>query len=185
MKKSRSGFTLVEMIIVVVVIAILATIVAVSYNGIQARSRDAQRKTDIANIMKAMELYYSDKGSYPLPTTRPTGSRYAGDWYTTGDASWTDVLSSLLTGTEAIDVLPSDPRVTTSSTAPSGGLGYAVYVNQGTYCGAGPGQMYLIVWRYESSAKERKTDGNCTTNPIGDEFYNSGASYYRMVRHGS
>jgi len=62
--KSR-GFTIVELLIVIVVIAILAAISIVAYNGIQSRARDAQRTQDMASIMKAMELYYIDNGKYP------------------------------------------------------------------------------------------------------------------------
>jgi len=68
MRKSKSGFTIIELLVVVVVIGILAGITLVAYNGTQARSRDARRKTDVANIIKAMELYYSDNGQYPVPT---------------------------------------------------------------------------------------------------------------------
>ena len=61
MDKSKSGFTIVELIVVIVVIAILATITIISYNGVQARTRDDRRLTDVANIEKAMELYESPR----------------------------------------------------------------------------------------------------------------------------
>lgn len=62
--KSR-GFTIVELLIVIVVIAILAAITIVAYNGIQARARDNIRYQDVKSIMKALELYKADKGYYP------------------------------------------------------------------------------------------------------------------------
>lgn len=46
--KRHAGFTIVELQIVIVVIAILATISIVAYNGIQQRARDSQRKSDLA-----------------------------------------------------------------------------------------------------------------------------------------
>jgi len=60
------GFTIVELLIVIVVIGILAAIVIVAYNGVTARSKDAKRSTELASVMKALELYHVDKGGYPL-----------------------------------------------------------------------------------------------------------------------
>ena len=49
------GFTIVELLIVVVVIAILAAITIVSYNGIQNSARQSKMNSDIATIMKAVQ----------------------------------------------------------------------------------------------------------------------------------
>ena len=70
MNKQRSGFTLVELLIVIVVIAILASISIVAYQGIQSRARDSQLLQDVKTIAKAMEMYYADKGvNLPLQRT--------------------------------------------------------------------------------------------------------------------
>ena len=63
--KHQSGFTIVELLIVIVVIAILAAISIVAYNGIQQRGRDGQRKADISTIKKALEMYRLDNNTYP------------------------------------------------------------------------------------------------------------------------
>jgi len=68
MKISKSGFTIVELLIVVVVIAILAAISIVAYSSIQQRARDSQRMSDIKTLAKALELYHADHGVYPLTT---------------------------------------------------------------------------------------------------------------------
>lgn len=65
MRKTKSGFTIVELLIVIVVIAILAAISIVAYNGIQSRARDAGRIQKIKDIAKAIELYKIDNGQYP------------------------------------------------------------------------------------------------------------------------
>lgn len=52
MRKSISGFTIVELLIVIVVIAILAAISVVAYNGIQTRARDAARDTALSTLKK-------------------------------------------------------------------------------------------------------------------------------------
>ena len=59
------GFTIVELLIVIVVIAILAAITIVAYNGVQARGRDAARVADMHDLKQQIELYYIDNGSYP------------------------------------------------------------------------------------------------------------------------
>lgn len=62
----RSGFTIVELLIVIVVIAILAAISIVAYTGIQSRAHDAALQSDANAIRKVMQMYYSDNGSYPI-----------------------------------------------------------------------------------------------------------------------
>ncbi|MDB5167909.1 MAG: ral secretion pathway protein [Candidatus Saccharibacteria bacterium] len=68
--KQRSvGFTIVELLIVIVVIGILAAITIVAYTGVQARARNADRQADINAIVKALALYQIDNGSYPKQGT--------------------------------------------------------------------------------------------------------------------
>lgn len=62
---SHKGFTLVELIIVITVIAILAAITVVAYNGIQGRAQESSVKTDMYNIAKQVELYKTNTGKYP------------------------------------------------------------------------------------------------------------------------
>ena len=66
--KSR-GFTIVELLIVIVVIAILAAITIVAYNGIQNRAKASSASTLAANIAKKAESYNAVKGSYADLTT--------------------------------------------------------------------------------------------------------------------
>ncbi|MCA9342044.1 prepilin-type N-terminal cleavage/methylation domain-containing protein, partial [Candidatus Saccharibacteria bacterium] len=62
--KQKHGFTIVELLIVIVVIAILAAISIVAYNGIQSRGRDSIRKQDLATLAKVTHLYQVDQGDY-------------------------------------------------------------------------------------------------------------------------
>lgn len=64
-RQKRNGFTIVELLIVIVVIAILASISIVAYNGVQQRANEARLSSDINGIKKGMELYKLDKGKYP------------------------------------------------------------------------------------------------------------------------
>ena len=60
--KIARGFTIVELLIVAVVIAILAAITIVAYNGITSQARESARKADIATWKKQSEIYKIDKG---------------------------------------------------------------------------------------------------------------------------
>jgi len=68
MAKNRQGFTIVELLIVVVVIAILAAITIVSYNGIQTRAKVSVVQNDLRNIAKQMEIFRNEFGYYPAST---------------------------------------------------------------------------------------------------------------------
>ena len=63
--RAESGFTIVELLIVIVVIGILAAIVIVAYNGIQDRSRNTRYQTDAQSLVKVAEAINADTGSYP------------------------------------------------------------------------------------------------------------------------
>ena len=68
------GFTIVELLIVIVVIGILAAITIVAFNGIQTKARDTSRINDLKVIQKAVEAYNAINGSYPI------GSSGSGAW---------------------------------------------------------------------------------------------------------
>jgi len=54
--RNTKGFTIVELLIVIVVIAILAAISIVAYNGVQTRANNSTVKSDLNKIIKKMEL---------------------------------------------------------------------------------------------------------------------------------
>lgn len=59
------GFTIVELLIVIVVIAILAAITIVAFNGVQQRARVATAQSELASMAKKLEMHRIDNGSYP------------------------------------------------------------------------------------------------------------------------
>ena len=62
---SKQGFTIVELLIVIVVIAILAAISIVAYNSIQERARFSKMRADFSTLQKVVEFYQIQNGSYP------------------------------------------------------------------------------------------------------------------------
>lgn len=175
MKKTINGFTIVELLIVIVVIAILATISIVAYTGIQARSRDSQREHDIKQLVKALEMYYIDNGEYPTATGSTTINT---SWSTTADASWQNLANSLK---PYMGTVPSDPVKTPDGNVQAAGNYNYAYFSAGSYCSGkmSTHQAYLLLYRLEGSSQNNTLIGDCSTTPVGPY---SGASNYRLVR---
>ncbi|OGK08289.1 hypothetical protein A2767_04285 [Candidatus Roizmanbacteria bacterium RIFCSPHIGHO2_01_FULL_35_10] len=60
------SFTLIELLIVITIIGILATLGISSYFNSLKAAKDARRKSDLSTIQKALEVYYQDNQGYPL-----------------------------------------------------------------------------------------------------------------------
>ena len=94
MNRNRSGFTIVELLIVIVVIGILAAISVVAFNGVQGRAHDAAIRNDLVSMAKKFEMYKADFGVYPAGATQLTtldlkASKNAyGNHMTTGGADY-------------------------------------------------------------------------------------------------
>lgn len=113
------GFTIIELLVVIVVIAILAAISIVSYSGIQQRARDSQRLSDMNTISTALKLYAAEKGSFPEVSS--TGGAWAWEVSNTSGGP-TNFLSPLKTS-NVISSVPTEPsrnpiQDTTSSAQP-------------------------------------------------------------------
>jgi prepilin-type N-terminal cleavage/methylation domain-containing protein len=63
--KSVSGFTIVELLVVIVVIGILAAITIVSYAGISSKATAVSLQSDLSNSSNRLKMYYIDHGAYP------------------------------------------------------------------------------------------------------------------------
>lgn len=72
-KTKNKGFTIVELLIVVVVIAILAAITIVSYNGITRQANASAADSLVATWRKKIELFYASEGTYPFAETSLSG----------------------------------------------------------------------------------------------------------------
>ncbi len=65
MKKSTSGFTIVELLIVIIVISILASITIVAFNGVRARALESEKSTKFTQIYKSLLNFHTINGYYP------------------------------------------------------------------------------------------------------------------------
>ncbi|HSX17406.1 MAG TPA: prepilin-type N-terminal cleavage/methylation domain-containing protein [Patescibacteria group bacterium] len=63
--QSERGFTIIELLVVVVVLIILGTLVALTYSGVQAKNRNSQRQNAINNTQAQLEAYYAGTNKYP------------------------------------------------------------------------------------------------------------------------
>jgi prepilin-type N-terminal cleavage/methylation domain-containing protein len=65
LKRAQAGFTIIELLIVIAIIAILAGLVLNNFRGAQAKARDTQRTTDVNNMHSKLEEYYNENSAYP------------------------------------------------------------------------------------------------------------------------
>ena len=71
-RKSQSGFTIIELLIVIAIIAILAGVVLVNFQGAQAKARDTQRVSNMSALQAKLEEYYGTNNGYPNTFTAST-----------------------------------------------------------------------------------------------------------------
>lgn len=98
---TKRGFSLLELLVTISIMAILIAIGIASYSTVNKQSRDSKRKSDIEQLRSAIEMYRADNGFYP--------SSGSGNWV---DAS--DVMNGLTVALvpSYIAVIPSDPKLT-------------------------------------------------------------------------
>ena len=76
---ASQGFTIIELLIVIVIIGILVAITAVSYNGVTKSAKESALKSELKRISTSLELHKAKNGTYPTslataipPITNPT-----------------------------------------------------------------------------------------------------------------
>lgn len=63
--RKQSGFTIIELLIVIAIIGILATLVLTNFQGAQAKGRDTVRQNNINSVYQKLEEFYNENGYYP------------------------------------------------------------------------------------------------------------------------
>lgn len=105
-KKFVRGFTLMELLVVMVLLGILVALGLTNFRGSQAKSRDSRRKSELRQIALTLETYFNDKGQYPDDDGAGNIIACAPDDATKCDwgSQWTDSK-----GTIYMITLPADP----------------------------------------------------------------------------
>jgi len=130
-KHKQAGFTIVELLIVIVVIAILAAISIVAYNGIQNRGKNSAAKSAAATVVKKAELYNTEVGYYPIGMSALTGAtstatyKLDGIVYTGGQSSSTPTNAVVFYACGSGN--PVDTNAITSSNVTGGRIYYYDY----------------------------------------------------------
>jgi general secretion pathway protein G len=107
--KRQKGFTLIELLVVIAILGILVVAGLVSLNSARVKARDSQRKTDLRAVSQAMDLYYTDKGAYPVA------------------AGFGDIVTELMTSTPPyLNKVVKDPATTQSYKGKSSALDYCL-----------------------------------------------------------
>lgn len=72
-QRRQLGFTIVELLIVIVVIGILAAIVVAAFNGITSSAKETSLKNDLSNAKKALDVDKASRGAYPINSSQLSG----------------------------------------------------------------------------------------------------------------
>lgn len=185
-KNTFIGFTIVELLIVIVVIGILSAIAIVSYNGVQNTARNAQRLEDINRVADLLDIYYTKNGSYPVTTNQPQANWKSVDVRTddnctngTSQADWIPSITETLPQSNQVGAVGAD-----------GERGCYLYASNGT-------DFVLSAWNMISSPqtstlyrrqgfREFQTSSStqfytCNSNTVGGATsgYNVKADYYK------
>ena len=155
----RTGFTLIELVVVISILAILSGILVPRVTDHMRASRDARRLADAKTIRNAIEQYYMDKGEYPQADAN---SSYGG-WDVSHDGGFISALQE----EGYLDDESLDP--VNDST-----YHYRYYVYaKGSYGCQGSGSFYVLgVRNFESAEFGQKNRGffECSGRNWGDEF---------------
>ena len=155
----RRGFTLVELVIVISILAILSGVLVPRVSNHMKAARDARRLADIKNVRNAIEQFFMDKGEFPHPNVNSS----FGGWDVSHDGNFIRDLANY----GYLDEDPADPINDTS-------YHYRYYVyDEGTYDCEGAGPFYVLgVLQFESAEFALKHRGffKCSGRNWGDEF---------------
>jgi len=153
--KSQKGFTLIELLVVIAIIGVLASVVLASLNTARSKARDAQRLSDIKQLVNAIEMYYNDNGSYPTCSS--------GQW----DCSSSTIMATLQVTPTYISSISKDPLNISGQYEYYYGLGkQPTGIN--TFSSPNNNQHYVIAARLENSS-----------NPIFTLFSNTNLNYLK------
>jgi prepilin-type N-terminal cleavage/methylation domain-containing protein len=160
-RQDTLGFSLIEILVVISLIAILTVIGAVSYTESSKSSRDVERQGDLRNLQNAIELYKNRNGVYPPQCTASGGGGWSGQMGTNfecTDGNGGQYIVGL--APEYISVLPTDPR-------PDGANSGYVYRTNGTsykLMAMNTVEAETVTWRHEFSSCDIDPNNTATSD---------------------
>ena len=143
---------MVELLVVLAIISVLATLIVGGFRSAQMRGRDGQRKSDLKQISNSLELFYNDYGKYPPSSgtqiaacayNPSTGAGVACNW---GTSEFTDGKTTYF------KVVPKEP---------ASGQIYVYKVNSTQ-------SKYQLYGHLENTQDKNCIGGNCTNPGITD-----------------
>lgn len=174
----KSGFTLVELVTVIAIIAVILAIGASFYFTAQRNARDSQRKTDLKKIQLALENFYAENGAYPNEATgdKLTCNTKSNDEANNVAISWGSTFYCRNSDITYLSALPQDPLTEDK---------YIYEVDEDAWCSSSSGgncQSYTLWAKLENKQDPARyissgTDTICNT-VIGSGAPNSNNSWY-------
>ncbi|MFH1575783.1 MAG: type II secretion system protein [Candidatus Nealsonbacteria bacterium] len=138
--KKEKSFTLIELLVVIAIIGLLSSVVLVSMQSTRGKARDARRKSDLRQIVSAIELYYVDHEHYPKEADGANGK--------VGEGAGLDAMLA-----PYMPVAPYDPLGPGSAT-------YNYYYDGMQSCRDENGSMKLIAVIFARTLEEEPGNGS-------------------------
>lgn len=149
--KNQGGWTLLETMTVVFIIAVLASLVTQSLPFIQGKVRDKRREAELSTLRRVIEIYKQDTGAYPVGATATllTNNDALTSWpgYPSTSISATDYVPNIVPTYYA--KLPVDPLPGASTIPACQALGY-----DKTIAYSSNGEHYKLVWNCASETND-------------------------------
>lgn len=177
----KSGFTIVELVVVIAVIGILALIVLVAYPGYQTRNRDDVRKNDVQQVAAALSAYAIQKNSYIEPgegcgSSKAALSGSGNGWIVANTTDLSDYMATsiveclknakvLSSSSDFVD--PSGCRWDSGGSCGSGSLGVPAKAYMKATCSKNGVKVTYIMARLETKPSDNSTiDNLCDTGTL-------------------